>query len=74
MDEQPSARRTTPQGLVKGSRTRRIVVSPDDVLQRDTRDFRQVSLESVIMRYVLVSAAIIGAVMVCGFFWLAFLH
>jgi hypothetical protein len=78
----PEANRSEEQGpapapshaLTEAKETRRIVVSPDQVIQGDGRDLPRVSLESVIFRYMAVSAAIIGGVLIGGLLWLALLQ
>ena len=57
------------QALVKGPEARRIIVSPDDVFQEGQVDRRGISLEGVVVRYMAVSAAIIGALVLCGLAW-----
>ena len=59
------------RALVAPPPGRRIVVSPGDVFQRDTRDVRLISLEAVVVRFMGVTAAILCLAIACGFCWLA---
>ena len=65
----PSAEPAPAHALVQTRNVQRIVVSPDDVFQADTREVKPVSLEEVVVRYMAVSGAIIGAVLLGALLW-----
>lgn len=71
IDDPSSEQLETSRELVETAQKRRIVVSPDDVFQDEPGQFRPVSLEGVVLRYVLVSAGIIGVLILAGVIWLA---
>jgi hypothetical protein len=56
--------------VAKTPPARRIVVTSDQVYEEEVRRFRLIPLERVVFRYVLISAAVIGALVICGLVWL----
>jgi hypothetical protein len=60
----PGSRKTLPESSALPPERRVITVSPDDVLQPDRRPWARLSLDRVVIRAVLGSAATLGAVLV----------